>query len=170
MKTYGTESGQSETATVEVGIAEYAVSGNGDELSTFGLGSCVAVAIHDAEAGVSGLAHVMLPSSENAEGESAGKFADTAVGAMVREMEELGAEPKRMRAKLVGGSEMFDFTGIAEGVGKRNVEASRRALKSKGIPVEAEDVGGDHGRSVRLDGSSGVVTLKTADNHRTELE
>jgi chemotaxis protein CheD len=169
MKTYGSEPDVDDGA-IEIGIAEYAVTPNGDELSTFGLGSCVAVALHDPGSGVSGLAHVMLPRAQADDGgEDLGKFADTAVKAMLSEMAELGADRDGVRAKVVGGSEMFDFSGIAEGVGRRNVEAVERELESRGIPIEAEDVGGDHGRSVRFDGATGTLMMKTAEDGETEL-
>lgn len=169
MRQSGAKSDQSEQQIVEVGIAEYAVTDDGAQLSTYGLGSCVAIALFDDDAGVSGLAHVMLPSAKRGKGSEPGKFADTAIAVMLEEMKELGANPANVEAKLVGGSEMFDFTGIAEGVGKRNVESSRRELRSLGISIEAEDVGGSHGRSVRFDGRSGVIHLKTADQETTTL-
>ena len=169
MKTYGGDSDRPDPTTVEVGIAEFAVTDDGDELSTYGLGSCVAIVLHDENAGVCGLAHVMLPNSKGNDGEVPGKYADTAVVAMVQEMEERGADADNMQAKLVGGSEMFEFTGIAQGIGERNVKAAQRALKAKGIPVAAEDVGGDYGRSIRLNGETGTLTLKTADNGHEEL-
>jgi chemotaxis protein CheD len=169
MKTYGTEASVDDGA-IEIGIAEYAVTPNGAELSTFGLGSCVAVALYEPDSGVSALAHVMLPrQGGNDDSESLGKFADTAVKAMLSEMAELGADRGEVRAKVVGGSEMFDFSGIAEGVGRRNVEAVKRELDSQDIPIEAEDVGGDHGRSVRFDGATGTLVLKTAEDGETEL-
>lgn len=169
MNQQGTASDESASKTVEVGIAEYAVSANGDRLSTYGLGSCVAVALHDAETGISGLAHVMLPDSDAAKGDEPGKFADTAIRSMVADMRERGAKKAHIRAKVIGGSEMFEFTGIAEGVGRRNVEAIRRELKRLGIPIDAEDVGGDHGRSVVFHGATGRLSLRTADGEETEL-
>lgn len=171
MKTYGSQPEEGERGEVEIGIAEYAVTENGAKLSTFGLGSCVAVAIHDGEAGVSGLAHVMLPSDARSEDsvEDVGKYADTAIKAMVAEMEEQGADRGHMVAKIAGGSEMFDFSGIAEGVGRRNVEATRRELEALEIPIEAADVGGDYGRSIELDSETGGLKMKTADEDETEL-
>ena len=163
MKTYGSEPSVDDGA-IEIGIAEYAVTPNGDQLSTFGLGSCVAVALYEPASGISALAHVMLPEAQGDEDEDDGKFADTAVKAMLTEMDELGANGDNIRAKVVGGSEMFDFSGIAEGVGRRNVEAVKRELDSHAIPIEAEDVGGDHGRSVEFDGSTGTLSLKTAED------
>jgi len=168
MKTSGTDSSVDDGA-IEIGIAEYAVSTNGEALSTFGLGSCVAVGLYEPGSGVSALAHVMLPrKGANGDGDPLGKYADTAVKAMLKEMAEAGADRGNVRAKVVGGSEMFDFSGIAEGVGRRNVEAVKRELDAQGIPIEAEDVGGDHGRSVTFDGS-GALVLKTAVDGETEL-
>ena len=45
-----------------VHVAEYKVGGAGDILLTIGLGSCVAVALHDPKVRVGGLAHILLPS------------------------------------------------------------------------------------------------------------
>lgn len=163
------ESSETVDDPIDVGIAEYAVSDNGKSLSTYGLGSCVAVALYDTDNGVSGLAHVMLPNSHGNPGDEPGKFADTAVTAMLAEMRDQGATPANVRAKILGGSEMFEFTGIAEGVGQRNVQAVRDTLETFGIPIDAEDVGGDHGRTVILDGVTGTITLKTASDEVTEL-
>ena len=44
-----------------VRVADLAVGERGDVLVTVGLGSCVAILLHDADAGVGGLAHVLLP-------------------------------------------------------------------------------------------------------------
>jgi len=45
-----------------VRVADLRVGANADVLVTIGLGSCVAVLLHDATAKVGGLAHVLLPS------------------------------------------------------------------------------------------------------------
>jgi Chemotaxis protein; stimulates methylation of MCP proteins len=45
-----------------VRVADFRAGANTDVLMTIGLGSCVAVVLHDATARVGGLAHVLLPS------------------------------------------------------------------------------------------------------------
>lgn len=50
---------------IVVGMGELAVGFSGDCLAALGLGSCVSVALADPERKVAGLAHVMLPDSEN---------------------------------------------------------------------------------------------------------
>ena len=47
---------------IRVKVADYAVARGDAVIATLGLGSCVAIAVHDATAGVGGLAHVLLPS------------------------------------------------------------------------------------------------------------
>ena len=147
-------------------IADYAVTGDAALLTTTGLGSCVAIALHDADAGVGGLAHVLLPSvSLVRDRGNRAKFAGTAVPLLLDEMRALGAEPERVRAKLAGGACMFAPLLPANGIpmGERNVLAARQALADARIPLVGEDVGGEHGRSVFFhlpDGRLVVTSLR----------
>ena len=55
----------SQDKTVVVGLAELQVSNNpGQILTCLGLGSCIGVAAYDPQAKVSGMVHVVLPSSD----------------------------------------------------------------------------------------------------------
>ncbi|HSA57361.1 MAG TPA: chemotaxis protein CheD [Gemmatimonadaceae bacterium] len=138
---------------IVVNIADFAVAAQRGVLSTVGLGSCVAVAIHDAAARVTALAHVLLPTASMARGAPTrpAKFADLAVPLLVREMRRLGAQG-HLTAKLVGGARMFgSLLGTGINMGERNVEAIRHALAASRVRVVAEDVGGEYGRSVIID-------------------
>ena len=171
MKTYGTEPGIPEP--VQVGIAELVVRDGEDTLKTYGLGSCLAIALHEERSSIGGLAHVMLPSGDavaNAEAKP-GKYADTAIRALLRRMVERGASYTDVEAKLVGGSDMFEFESFGDGVGQRNVAAARAELEKLGVPIVAEDVGGSHGRTVEFTPGTGTLIVKTADGQSgvTEL-
>ncbi|WP_380675638.1 chemotaxis protein CheD [Salinigranum sp. GCM10025319] len=145
---------------IKVGIADFAVGDSESLLSTSGLGSCVGVALYDARVGVAGLAHAMLPVRDG-EGDEA-KYVDTAIHALVVAMEREGAARGRIRAKLAGGSTMFEFESTDESIGDRNVAAARETLSALGIPVEGADVGGEHGRSLELDGATGELSVRSA--------
>lgn len=135
-----------------VKVAQHAVGGREDTLVTLGLGSCVAIVLRDREAGVGGMAHVLLPEPSLArDATNPAKFASTAVPLLVQEMKALGARVGRMDARLVGGASMFtSLMGPGSlNMGERNIRASREALQKAGIPILAEAVGGDYGRSVR---------------------
>jgi len=166
MKTYGSEPGAPSPEQVQVGISEFVVSGDSTTLKSYGLGSCLAVALYDDEAAVGGLAHVMLPSGDEANGQARnpGKFADTAIRAMLRRMVEEGATYTDVEAKIAGGSDMFEFESFGEGVGDRNVEAARQELEKLGVPLVGEDVGGEKGRTVEFDPTTGLFRITIADD------
>jgi len=165
MKTYGSEPGAPRSDPIQVGISEFVVTENDSTLKSYGLGSCVAITLYDDEANIGGLAHVMLPSGDESESDdpNPGKYADTAIRAMLRRMVEQGATYTAVEAKIVGGGDMFEFDSFGDGVGHRNVEAAKRELDKLGVPVVAEDVGGKKGRTVEFEAGTGEVTIKTAD-------
>ncbi|HEU4566143.1 MAG TPA: chemotaxis protein CheD [Gemmatimonadaceae bacterium] len=149
---------------IRVKVADFAVSAEPVTLVTIGLGSCVAVALHDASAGVGGLAHVLLPSeSMSRDRGNRAKFAGTAVPLLVERMQALGARTARLQAKLAGGSSMFSTLTPAGGLqmGERNVLAVREALARMGIPIAAQDVGGEHGRSVYFSVGDGAMLVRS---------
>jgi chemotaxis protein CheD len=149
---------------IRVRVADAAAAQGDAVLSTIGLGSCVAIVLHDAERQVGGLAHVLLPSASLAQDRSNGaKFPATAVPLLLEEMHRLGARPSRLTARLVGGASMFAALLPAGGLqmGERNLLASRDALGKARIPIVAEDVGGGHGRSVFFQVDSGVVQVRS---------
>lgn len=144
-----------------------------DELVSIGLGSCVGVALVDAERGVAGLAHVMLPEA-NAAYAAPAKYADRAVPALVALTERLGARRARLEAVLVGGAQMFggagsDRPGRGLDLGMRNEAAVRGALELEQIPVRAAATGGSRGRTVRVRPAERCVTVKEAGGPEAEL-
>ncbi|NUR20558.1 MAG: chemotaxis protein CheD [Gemmatimonadaceae bacterium] len=153
---------------LRVKVADYAVARGDAVISTFGLGSCVAIAIYDRLARVGGLAHVLLPAEGlSRDAANRAKFPTTAVPLLLEEMRKLGARGPYV-AKIAGGSSMFGALLPASGInmGERNVVSSRQALASAGVALAAEDVGGEHGRSVYFhltDGRVMVRSLKTGD-------
>ncbi|MEX2178707.1 MAG: chemotaxis protein CheD [Gemmatimonadaceae bacterium] len=146
-----------------VRVAQFVVATHG-VISTIGLGSCVAIAMHDPSAGIGALAHVLLPDpSMSTDVTNPAKFAQTAVPAMVEALRGRGAIPGRLQAKLAGGASMFANLLATSGinVGERNVLAARDALRAAGIPLIAEDTGGDQGRSVLFRIADGALEVRT---------
>lgn len=147
---------------VVVDVADFAVGGGRGTLTTVGLGSCVALVLHAPGSGISGLAHFLLP--EPGPGSTfsrPAKFVATGVPLLVSEMRLHGAEGPIV-AKLVGGARMFgSLLSAGVSVGQRNVDATRAALGRLGIPVVAEEVGGECGRSVRVEAATGAVQVRS---------
>jgi chemotaxis protein CheD len=147
-------------------LGEWAVTDEASAVLTcLGLGSCVALVLLDRTAGVGGMAHMVLPDSNDGRAaEGTAKFVDQAVPLLLQRMGELGALTPRISVALVGGAKMLSgaaFSGRAH-IGERNTEAARAALEALGIPIVAEDLGGERGRTVRLRVGEGTVSVSEA--------
>jgi chemotaxis protein CheD len=158
-------------AEIMVRMGELAVSkAAGDVLVTIGLGSCVGLALVDRRRSLAGLAHVMLPSTSDAQASSPAKFADQAVPALLERLHKLGAVPSQLEAVLVGGAQMFTLSGGSGlDIGGRNERAVREALTKLGIPVRAAETGGSSGRTIRVHVNTGTVLAKAAGGREVEL-
>lgn len=147
-----------------VKVADWAAERDCGTIITLGLGSCVAIMLYDPKVPAGAMAHVLLPSRSLARDTgNAAKFPETAVPLLVDRLRQLGAEPRRLVAKLAGGASMFAalLTPGNIQMGERNVVAARNALRAAGIPVMGEAVGGTAGRTVRLDIVTGVAELRS---------
>ncbi len=158
--------------TIVVGMGELQVSKDPQAVLTcLGLGSCIGFAAYDTIAKVGGMVHIVLPDSGGKTGVVPGKFADTALPALVEEMEKLGAEKRRLLVKISGGAQMSLAAG-SSGIfktGERNLEATRIMAAKHGLKIAAADVGGHSGRTLRLYVESGKVTVTTAGTETKDL-
>ena len=146
-------------------IADYAVAAAPATLFTVGLGSCVAIVLHDALARVGALAHVLLPAATSADDADRrpARYPGVIVPQMITEMRALGAAGP-YTARLVGGASLFGpLFGRDSGgpVGPRNVEAARAALAAARVRLTGELVGGQAGRTVYFDVASGRVDVRS---------
>jgi chemotaxis protein CheD len=145
-------------AETMVRMGEFATSAAaGHVLVSLGLGSCIGLALVDKRAAVAGLAHVVLPSADGRDG-SPGKFADTAVEALVADLLALGARRISLEAVLVGGASMFKFGGGA------GMEVGRLR-----IPIAAADTGGSRGRTIRVAVGPQAITSRAAGDREVAL-
>lgn len=149
---------------IKVGMADLKVTGPPEVLSTLGLGSCIGICLYDPITKVSGLAHIMLPNSQTIRNNSnRAKFADTAIDDMIDEMIKKGANKRRLVGKIAGGAQMFSFSSKNDmmKIGARNADAVRSILKDLGIPIKADDTGGNFGRTIEFYPEDGRLLIKT---------
>lgn len=145
-------------------VAEWAVECDGGVLVTLGLGSCVAIMLHDQKAAVGAMAHVLLPSSSlSRDVSNPAKFPETAVPLLIEALVAAGGARGRLVAKLAGGASMFAqlMTPGTLQMGERNAVAVRAALRCAGVPVVAEALGGERGRSVWFHVANGRVEVRS---------
>lgn len=156
---------------IKVGMADLNIAKVPDGITTLGLGSCIGIVLYDPKTKVGGLAHIMLPSSEEIKNNSnKAKFADTALDILVDKMVSAGAIKRTIVAKIAGGAQMFNFNSQNDvlKIGERNALASKKKLKELGIPLLAEDTGGNYGRTIELNTENGDLLIKTI-GHGTRI-
>ncbi len=148
-----------------VDIADFVVSKDVDALiTTYALGSCIAVVLHDPKVQAAGMIHYMLPlSSTNPEKAKVkpAMFADTGVPLLFHGMYGLGCKKEDIIVKVAGGGHLYDDNGVFE-IGKRNYTVLRRMLWKTNVLVAAEDVGGSKSRTVSIEVSTGRCLVRSA--------
>ena len=159
---------------IPVGISDYKASRSPDMLVTYALGSCVGVALYDSASHIGGLSHIMLPSSSlraNGAIDDRMKYADTAIPDLIDSLVRLGADRSMLRAKIAGGANMFNSAGTSfvDTIGDRNTEAVKKALAQHGIPLVAEDVGSNYGRTVYFLLEDGRLRVQSLGRHINEI-
>ena len=152
-----------------VDIADMQVSADPDAvLVTHGLGSCIALMLHDPVRRAVGMIHYMLPQASTAPAKAKLKpfmFADTGIPLLFHAMYDLGCEKRNLVVKVAGGAAVLTSTDLFE-IGKRNHLMLRKLLWKAGVPIEAEDVGGTTWRTAHLFNATGRITIKTETSER----
>ena len=134
----------------------------GQVLATYALGSCIGLAVHDAQAGLGGLLHFMLPDSgiDHERGrENPWMFADTGIPMLLDRLCARGASKRRLTVRAAGGASMMDQENVFD-IGRRNYLAMRKILWKAGVMVHGEAVGGIRSRTVRLEIGSGKFLIQ----------
>jgi chemotaxis protein CheD len=156
-----------ETATarsVVVDIADMAIGKDPNcTLITYSLGSCIGVALWDPVVRVGGLLHFMLPESSISPAKAAvqpAMFADTGIPLLFKSVYAVGADKKKLIVKIAGAAQMMDAKGVFN-IGKRNHMALRKILWRNNVMIDAEDIGGYDGRTMRLEIGTGRVLIKS---------
>ena len=143
-----------------VGMGQIAVAPAPARLTAV-LGSCVGVAIYHAGMKVGALGHVVLPDSRGRAAQP-GKFADTAIPAMLAALGQQGVPARGLVAKITGGACMFGAGGPLQ-IGDANITAVLAALAAAGLPIALRDLGGSTGRRIVFNCSDGSVSVASVD-------
>ena len=136
---------------IKVGMADLKTAKAPNTLTTLGLGSCIGLTLYDPVTKIGGLVHYMLPDSTKLKNNTnIAKFGDTGIRELLRQILALGANQRRLVAKIAVGN-----------VGARNAEEAKIILKELRIPLIAEDTGLNYGRTVELDCETGDFRIKS---------
>ena len=124
------------------------------------LGSCVSVCLFDAERGVGGANHYLLPHAGTHTSDPL-RFGAPAIEALLDRVVALGARRNKLAAKLFGGAHVLQAMSAERfHLGAANVDVARAVLSAQRIPVHAEDVGGQRGRKLRFVTGDGTAWVR----------
>src|SRR4051812_12340296 len=149
---------------VVVGVGDLGASNNSMlTLSTYALGSCVAVVAYDPVSKASGILHLMLPESTISPDKAATQpamFADTGLPLFFRALDGLKGDRSRLRLFVDGGASVLCDSGVFK-ISERNGKATLAWLSANGLNIRASAVGGSINRTVHIEVATGNIELKT---------
>ncbi|MDP4108459.1 MAG: chemotaxis protein CheD [Bacillota bacterium] len=135
-----------------------------EQFVTYALGSCIGICLYDSGKKIGGLGHIMLPTKPaHRADEVPFRYADTCIPLMVEKMEKMGAARRSITAKIAGGAKMFEVADDNSfgNIGERNSIAVKDTLFKLKIPVIAEDIGLNYGRTVFFYTETGIMVVKS---------
>ncbi len=143
-----------------IGIGELVTSATPAHLTTV-LGSCVSACLFDKVTGVGGMNHFLLP-TRPAGSDASPRYGEVSLPQLIDELIELGADPRRLEAKLFGAGAVI--TGLSAAIGDANARFARELLASRGIPIVAERLGGQRPLELHFLTSTGTVLFRELAN------
>lgn len=151
-----------------------ALGSHEDILTVRALGSGIVVCLYDEALKTGGMVYTLFPDSQKAKERSPKerlKYVDTALDTLLEALQKKGVRRESLWAKVTGGAKIFRFAQKLENgdIGKQNIEAARRWLREKAIPIKAEDTGDSFGRTVRFFLKTGKAEISAVNNYKYDL-
>lgn len=124
--------------------------GEGAQVLTALLGSCVGIGMIWRRQRRCGLAHCFLPEGMEA-GEDSARYVTAAIPKLLARLGVRREQYDEVDVVIAGGARMLNLRSADGTVGTRNIEAARSQLSLRGLQVMFQDVGGSHGRRLSID-------------------
>ena len=125
-------------------------------LVTTVLGSCVSVCLHDSKLRQGAINHFILP-YWNGQDLVTMKYGNMSIIRILEELVSLGSKYENIVAKIFGGAEVLKGMSVNFHIGNRNVQAAINILDEFKIPVILSNIGGNKGRKITFNTSTGDV-------------
>jgi len=153
--------------TIYVATGELKFGDMGDVLESTPLGSCVAVCVFDPARVKGVMAHVMLPGLAPGAEQQPMRYAANAVEALLEGMQKSGSDLRALDVCLIGGANVLDRDD--ETIGRDNLDSLSQIIRTKGLKLLAQSVGGTLRRSVRFEISGGNISYTVGDDPKKIL-
>lgn len=156
------------TVAVKIVAGEYFATAESVAITTV-LGSCVSVCLYDEQVGVGGMNHFMLPEllagspaapcsgACDASSDDCARHGACAMRRLIKQLELLGANRKRLAAKVFGAGRVMP---ASNDIGASNAAYAVDYLEKQGIPIVACDLGEECPRKVIFFPKTGRALVK----------
>lgn len=145
---------------IRINIGECRACKNGEVLLTV-LGSCVAACLFDPVSGIGGMNHILLPGKADLNHfDLPARYGVNAMETLINKMMRMGADRKRIVAKIFGGAHVIPTISREFGMGRRNAQFVEEFLQKESIPLVNSDIGGTDTRKIFFRSNTGEVFLK----------
>lgn len=148
---------------------EHHVTQDPDTAISTVLGSCIAACVRDPLAGIGGMNHFMLPSSDIGSwgrASSSLRYGNFAMERLINDILARGGTRRRLEAKVFGGARLLND---ASGIGERNAAFVRDYLVAEGVTIVAADLLGPYGRKLIYLPVSGTAYVSPLSNVATRI-
>lgn len=139
-------------------VGEIHIGARPTEISTI-LGSCISVCLYDSVHKMGGMNHYLVP-LWNGNGLQSPKYGNISIPRLIDSMVNVGCNVKNMEAKIFGGANVIDVSSVDMMIGRKNILIAKELLREYGIPIVAQDVGGEKGRRIMMRSDTGKIFLK----------
>ena len=145
---------------ISISIGQYHASRSPVIIQTL-LGSCVAVCLFDSKTRIGGMNHIFLPGKAdlNCFNQPA-RYGINAMELLINAILELGADRRRLSAKVFGGGHLLPSIPPERGTGGKIAAFVISFLEKEHIPIISQDTGGTVGRKIFFHTNTGEVFLK----------
>jgi chemotaxis protein CheD len=138
---------------------EYCVVSKPTRIATL-LGSCVAVCLWDRWKKAAGMNHFLLPTGPQSDTANT-RYGNVAIDSLIQSIAQLGSKPQTLKAQIFGGGAVVEhLTSAGSNIGEKNIKLAQSQLAKHGIRIAHQDIGGEHGRKIYLDSTTGEVAVK----------
>jgi putative nucleotidyltransferase with HDIG domain len=145
-----------------VGAGSFVVAEKEERTLQAFLGTCVGVAIYDAEQEVGGLFHILLPEPIcSGDTPMPEKYASSGFPLFLEALYKNGAKKENLKAVMAGGALVGPLAemDLNLDIGGRTVDIVRKQLSVEGIPVERSETGGFFSCCLNLDLQTGEIEI-----------
>jgi chemotaxis protein CheD len=138
-----------------------------DEMLETVLGSCVAACIRDPQAGIAGINHFMLPTTDEPRSNDLMtmlRYGNHAMDLLIEGLLLRGAKRERLEVKVFGGANVMP----GPVVGEANAVWVLRYLEDRKLRIAAQHLKGRLPRALHYFPATGLVLMQQLDSNKTE--